>query len=820
VGGGSLGRFLWRDLAKRPALFPALSFAAGTWVGGKQLPHPAWFLIACGAAVACAALFARRVGAHLLLLIGFCLGGVGLASLEAVPRFPPGLASGEPVRLEGVVEGATVLDGTTRFDLAVSTLFEPQPSPVRFRVGLYPSQDPPRLQPGQRVQLIARLKELEPVSNPGQANFSEFRRRRGLLFSGSFDPRRVVVLSRPVAWRGWLEDARQRLSERAHAVSPSPEAASLYLTMAAGLRAELGDELENQFALSGLAHVLSVSGLHVAALAVVTLNLLRSLVARFWKASRRIDARRIAAPLSVPFVWAYVAFTGNQTPAIRSAIMATAVFVAMALWRRPDVLNSLAIAALVLLAADPSAIADLSLQLSFLAVGALVVLAPAIRASLPVSPPDPGASGLRHRLHKIRESALQTFCASAAATLAGAPLIAASFHRISLAGLVSNILCLPLCGLLTILAAGGAAAFVVLPGIALPFLFAGTWTSQILLLMTRLFASAPGAAFAVPSPDTWPCALYASGLLAFALASGRWRWAAVAAPLGLASGMLVRLFVPEPGLTCTFLSVGQGDAVVLSSRGRHAIVDGGGVPSGTDTGRKYVVPFLREIGVSKLDLAVLSHPHPDHALGLASALREVPARRLWISAGEQRDELIRQVIQAAPGAVVEEVEAGHPAFQLGEARIDVLGPPTDRILLKSVNDRSIVLRVAYGSVSFLLTGDVEAAAEELLAPGPITVVKAPHHGSRTSSTVPFVGQTRPRFVVFCVGRGNRFHFPHEEVEERYRAAGAHCFRTDLDGAVTFETDGRDVRWKTFHPHPAEQPRSALPASLGVPSFAP
>src|SRR5260370_39789025 len=180
-----------------------------------------------------------------------------------------------------MVGGAPALEGPPRFDLAVSTLFEPQPSPVRFRVGLYPSQDPPRLQPGQRVQLIARLKYIEPVSNPGQANFSEFRRRRGLLFSGSFDPRRVIVLSRPVAWRRWLDDTRQRLSERAHAVSPSPEAASLYLTMAAGLRAELGDELENQFALSGLSPLPSLTGVHVAALAVVTLNLLRSLLARF-----------------------------------------------------------------------------------------------------------------------------------------------------------------------------------------------------------------------------------------------------------------------------------------------------------------------------------------------------------------------------------------------------------------------------------------------------------------------------------------------------------------------------------------------------------
>ena len=802
MGGGNVERFLWRDLTKRPALFPAISFAAGAWFGGKPLPHSAWVLIGCGALLAAAAVLARRVGAHLLLLGAFYLGGLAIASLEADSRGPSELDNGEPIRLEGVVEAATALESTTRFDLAVSRLFDRASSRARFRVALYPTQAPPPLQPGQRVQLIARLKPLEPVSNQGQPDFSEYRRRRGLLFTGSFDPRRVVILSHPARWRRWLEDTRKQLSLRAHALSPTAEAASLYLTMAAGLRAELGDELENQFALSGLAHVLSVSGLHVAVLAVLTLGIFRSLVARFWKASYRIDPRRVAAPLSVPCVWAYVAFTGNQTPAIRSAIMASAVFIAMALWRRPDVLNSLALAALALLAVDPSGIADLSLQLSFLAVASLVILAPAIRAALPVPPPNPTAAGLRYRVQKLREAGLQTFCASAAATLAGSPLIAASFHRVSLAGLISNILCLPICGLLTVLAAGGAASFVVFPALAVPFIFAGTWTSQLLLWLTGVFASAPGAAFAVPSFGSWQSALFAIGLLAFALGVGRWRWAALFAPLGLASGILLRLFVSEPGFICTFLSVGQGDAVVLSSRGRHAIVDGGGVPNGADTGRKYVVPFLREVGASEIDLAVLSHPHPDHALGLASTLSLLPARTLWIPAGEERGGLISQVIGAAPRARLEEVEANHPSFELGEARIDVLGPPADRILLKNANDRSIVLRVTHGSVSFLLTGDIEEAGEELLEPGQVTVLKAPHHGSRTSSTAPFVRKTRPRYVVFCVGRANRFHFPSDEVEERYRSLGAECFRTDLDGAVTFESNGREVRWRTFNPHPS------------------
>jgi competence protein ComEC len=117
-----------------------------------------------------------------------------------------------------------------------------------------------------------------------------------------------------------------------------------------------------------------------------------------------------------------------------------------------------------------------------------------------------------------------------------------------------------------------------------------------------------------------------------------------------------------------------------------------------------------------------------------------------------------------------------------------------------VNDRSVVLRVRHGQVTLLLTGDVEEAGEELLESGPITVVKAPHHGSLISSTPGFVARSKPRFVVFCVGRNNRFRLPDVEVENRYRQVGAECFRTDLDGAVSFESDGRDVRWKTFHAH--------------------
>ena len=125
-----------------------------------------------------------------------------------------------------------------------------------------------------------------------------------------------------------------------------------------------------------------------------------------------------------------------------------------------------------------------------------------------------------------------------------------------------------------------------------------------------------------------------------------------------------------------------------------------------------------------------------------------------------------------------------------------------------------MLLLQHGDVRFLLTGDIEAETEARLDVGPVTVMKAPHHGSDTSSTPEFVARTRPKHVVFCVGRNSRFDFPREDVVRRWEAAGAECHRTDLDGAITFTSDGRDVTVETFFAAPAQARRSAAPRSPG------
>lgn len=786
-----MGGWSWWSLGNRPAVFPIVALVLGVVCGPDLgLTATGGFLISV---VAVSAVFAVRRGAVLLgLLASFGL-GAGLAALRLDVDAPDDEAA--RVRVEGRVEQITAhglwLDVT-----ALDSV------PTRFRASLTQLDSVQTgVLPGQRVLVEAKLKSLTFAANPGEVSRAEWAWRRGQPVSGTFMGARLVQLEGPSFFQRWLAREHSALSTDTHRLTERDDAAALLLTLSAGERASLDDEVEDAFAKSGLAHVLSVSGLHVAVLALFIFGAMRWLLSR-WQTRwlRVLDPRAFAAPLSIPMVWAYVVFTGWQGPAVRSAVMCSLMLAAWAVRRRSDPLNAVAIAALAMVVVDPSAPFDLSVQLSFCAVLALVLLSPVLRGAVPVSPPSPAVlSGWSLRLARWREAALQTLCASAAVTLCSAPVVLLAFQRVSLAGLISNVVALPLSGALTLIAAGGAAVHTVSSWAATPLLWVGVQLSRVFMALAEAFAAMPGGTASLPAAPLGLMAAWWAGLGCLVLLRGRWRWLS----LSSVAALLIHVFGAGAGgeTTVTFLAVGQGDAIVVSSRGRHALIDGGGVPQGSDTGRRYVVPFLRQRRISRLDLAVMSHAHPDHALGLITTLEEVPVDRLWIPAegvagGEGA--LVNDLTAAAADAVIEEKEAGEEGLRLGDVDIQVLGPPRDQTFLENENDRSLVLLLRHGEVTFLLTGDIETEGENSIADlGPVTVMKAPHHGSETSSTPPFVEATRPKHVVFCVGRKNRFRFPRAPVVERWESVGAQCHRTDLDGAITFISDGTDVRVEKF-----------------------
>jgi competence protein ComEC len=778
-------RWTWRTLLERPVLVPALAAVTGA---ATASPGPAWALgLASVGAWLLAAQPLRPAARWGVLVLGFLLAGACLARLHAVEAPLGSVAWSGEVEVESVSE---TREGRGR--LEVHLLGPPHGRALLAARGwdVLPT-------PGARLRLVTKLRPVTSATNPGEPDWGHARTRRGVAWTGNVRERDVALVAEGGSWAREMADTQQRFARFVRSLAPGPDSAGLFLALAAGRRAELDDALEEDFARSGLAHVLSVSGLHVAGLSLALLAVARLLSAVLLHRVRWVDLRRWAAPACLPPAWLYVAWTGWQGPAVRSALMWTLAALALAAARLPDAPSLLAWSALLMLVVSPGTVADLSLQLSFLALLGLMLGAPALRDALPLLRPHEAKGSTFSALRRGLEPLLAAACGSLAAVLWTLPVLSWSFGRTSLVGILSNVVALPLSAALTVTAAGTAALFPVSPELAGFPGWLGCHMAAWLVWLARTAARLPGAALELPLLGAWGAACWYAGLSAWSLGRGRWRAMGVLAPAALFAAWVGMPTAWGPGLVVTFLDVGQGDATVVSSRGRHLLVDGGGVPHGADPGERVVVPFLRYERIGRLSLAVLTHPHPDHALGLASTLRHVPVDALWLGPEPVEGLLTRSVREAARGAQVVRVHRGSPPFQLGEAVVEVLGPPEDDALLESVNDRSVVLGITHGRVHVLLTGDMEADAEGVMPGWPADVLKAPHHGSRTSSTAPFLERVRPRVAVFCVGRENRFGFPAPEVQARYGALGATCYRTDLHGAVRVESDGKDIRVLPF-----------------------
>jgi competence protein ComEC len=297
----------------------------------------------------------------------------------------------------------------------------------------------------------------------------------------------------------------------------------------------------------------------------------------------------------------------------------------------------------------------------------------------------------------------------------------------------------------------------------------------------------------------------AAGLLVVAaILALRWLWLrkrAVFVALVLLCALLFALPLLRGDarqLRVTVLDVGKGDAIVIEApMGETAVVDVGGLlPNGRDRAREVVLPYLRQRRIGRVQTLLLSHPHPDHIGGAASLINGVTVGEVVDNGESQEDPLVRRYREAAQSRNVPCRQARRgETISLGDrVLLRVLAPPATA--QGRTNNTSIVLRVEYGMTAFLLTGDVEAEAEnEMIATDqPLTcqVLKVAHHGSNQSSTAPFLSAARPRFAVISVNANNRNGYPDPAVLERLKAVGAETYRTDRNGNVMFTSDGSSV----------------------------
>jgi competence protein ComEC len=414
------------------------------------------------------------------------------------------------------------------------------------------------------------------------------------------------------------------------------------------------------------------------------------------------------------------------------------------------------------------------------------------------------------------------------------PVLAQDFHRVSLAGPLSNIPAVLLTGLIVPLGFLMLAATFVWARLAAALARVLGILSTWLLATVGWFSRLPRVSYRIPESPLWLLLLFFAAfvVLAFsarAAASNRKHRRTrrqLPAPIALAEwisgGALAALtilvashpFSPslERGkLEVSVLDVGQGDSIFTAfPAGRTMLIDGGGLDgseriagyrSGTDVGEEVVSPYLWSRGLKHLDVVALTHAHHDHLDGLLSVLDNFQVGQLWIGRDEETPAFRHLLEEArARGVAIVHRTAGSD-FTWDGVGGEVLWPPDTGPMPAASNDDSLVLRLSDGGVRFLLPGDAQQKAEDNMvargAPLDATFLKVPHHGSKTSSTESFLSAVRPQAAVVSVGEGNAYGQPAENILARYAAAGVRLFRTDRDGAVTAVTDGSNLTVRPF-----------------------
>lgn len=586
---------------------------------------------------------------------------------------------------------------------------------------------------------------------------------------------------------------RARAARRLDALLP-PDVAPLARALVLARRSGLAPDVSRRFADAGMAHLLAISGLHVGILAGGAL----------WVIGR-VAPGRVRYPLAAGLVGGYVGFIGAPAAATRAAVL----FGGWAAGRyrgasaRPTELLGAAAAAVLL--ADPAALLGAGFQLSFAGFSGLLLgaavgrrLTGAVRRAW-----RPGAPRWR--------SGLVAVAAGAGAFAATAPFAAHHFQRAAPVAVAANFVGAPL----VTLALAALVGVLALPGplAALAGDAAGT-VLRTLLAAVDFFAGLPfghGTA-APPGPVAWAvaaCLAVAAVRVARGLPAARAAVpAGLAAAVGLAGGWASSWPGPDGTLLCQ-LDVGQGDAAVVRTRRGHWLAfDAGPRFGGRDAGLRIVAPFMRDRGARALELFVLSHPDVDH-LGGAGALLERFRVGGVLDAGNPA---ASGTYAAFLDAVAEEGARWLPATAGARVRVDevavtVLAPEGDpdglwRGRPRDRNEASVAVRVTVGGgFAYLNPGDATADQEEgMLERWPAdslraVVLKAGHHGSRTSTGRRWLEAVAPRLAVVSAGAGNPYGHPHPEVLRRLEAAGVgRVWRTDRDGHLCLEV-APDGAWR-------------------------
>ncbi len=725
----------------------------------QVLPGHHWLIMIILSAIVFASLRHWR----LLFLVMGVLWAVIFAMLRLSDQLPEALESID-IAVSGYVADLPEQDERrTRFDFIVQSSAQKLPRLLRLN-WYYPEQP---IKAGQQWTFTVKLKRPHGSFNPGGFDYERWLFTEGIAATGYIRPSPKPVLLGVSST--WLHIAmlRQMITDRLSVVASDCSHLGLIKALTIGDGSGISQHEWEVFRKTGTTHLVVISGSHVGLIA----GLVYFLVLKIWARTSLLaySPQRVAALAAMVTAVFYAGLAGFSVPTQRSVIMLTVVMLAISFQRNTRPFNTLAVALLLVMIVDPLAALSAGFWLSFLAVSLIIYT---VSSRL-------GSFGYVLEVIKINWST----------SVGLAPLLLFFFQQVSLISPLANFIAVPVISVLVVpVALIGVLLMFTVPIVAHWLFIVVDGVLQGLWWLLSVMAELPLASINHAQHSTWALLFALPGILLMLAPAGMSsRW--------LSAVMFLPLIFTEPKLPAlgaikmTVLDVGQGLSVVVQTTHHSLVYDTGAKFSAeSDMGQSAILPFLRQQGTEHLDTLIVSHGDNDHIGGADSLLRGIPTQQVLTSATEQ-------LSAYAPQSCV----AGQ-AWTWDDVSFTMLSPQQS---FASDNDNSCVLRIQSKQGSVLLVSDIEAAAESWLVETydhelKSDILLAPHHGSKTSSSLSFLKAVQPKYVLISAGYKSQFGHPHPISLQRYQQIGALWWNTADKGALMLSEleNGWDIQsWR-------------------------
>ncbi len=648
---------------------------------------------------------------------------------------------------------------------------------------------PESLSKGDRVSVIGILKKPAGERNPGEFNYRKYLESRNIYgIISVYDSAKITIIKNAKEFPWWektLTACRGFLEGKIDNGFTGQNRAFLK-GLILGERDEIIPEVKEAFSKTGVMHVLAVSGLHVGFIVLIFSGVFKLLRLRF----------RITTILTMISVLFYMILIGFKPPVVRATILVELYFLSTLIQRPANIYNLVSVAAILILIIDPLQLFQPSFQLSFVAVLSIIYFYKIMNARLQKYKYFQTLSR-----YWLSNYIIQLFLVSLAASCGTLPLTVYYFEKLPVFTWFLNIIVIPVVG------------FIIGFGFLFILVSAFVWSAaaflaqvlqkviEILINFIESIAELPFSYIPVYQAKlAHIVAAYIFLILIFNLDKPRIRRTCVAIFVSILFVVSFHgLAARHECLNIIFFDVGQGDAAFIQfPDGKNMLIDGGACNDFSNAGQRHVIPYLKRQGVRRIDVLALTHADNDHIGGFPYILRHIKVARV-IDTGYAADhEFYRDYRHLIDSLNIKyrAVKAGEIVLEAHKYGVFVFNPD-DSLQYNDINNASLVLKVIYGDVSFLFTGDIEGQAEEHLLRYAdalqCDVLKVAHHGSKTSSIEEFLRYTNPAFAVISVGAYNRFNHPSTLVIDRFKKYGTQIIRTDENGAVIFKSDGKSIK---------------------------